>query len=124
MTIQRLNCRFHQIIINKGDNSAGSAEYEPNAAAGKDDINLAGAAARAARTGSVFEGSDQGAASTAFPPPWPGLGLNLLGPTFRAETEHGAAAPTGPPLREEEEAGEEEPEDPSTELLRSVGWKS
>ena len=38
------------------------------------DFNLAGAAGRAARTGSVFGGSDQG--TTAFPPPWPGLGLN------------------------------------------------
>ena len=70
--------------------------YEPNAAAGQgnlgSDFTLAGAAERAARTGSVFGGSDQGAASAAFPPPWPGLGLNLLGPTFRAETQHGAAA--------------------------------
>ena len=65
------------------------AGYESNAAAGQEDpggdFNLAGAAGRAARTGS------------------------------------GAAAdPTVPPLPEEEGQGEEEPEDPSTELLRSA----
>ena len=92
--------------------------YEPNAAAGQHDpggdFNLAGGAGRAARTGSVFGGSDQG--TTAFPPPWPGLGLNPLG--FRAETQHGATAAdtTDPPLPEEEETGEQEPED--------LGWKS
>ena len=64
------------------------AGYEPKTTAGPEDLggdfDLAGAAGRAARTGSVFGGSDQGAASTQFPPPWPGLGMDPLGPTFRA----------------------------------------
>ena len=60
-----------------------------------------------------FGGSAQGATSTGFPPPWPGLEMNLLGPTFSAETQHGAAAdPTVPPLPEEDEEGAAEPEDP------------
>ena len=96
------------------------AGYEPNAAADQEDpggdFNLAGAAGRAARTGSVFGESDQG--TTTFPPPWPGLGLNPLG--FRAETQHGTtnADATDPPLPEEEETGEQEPVDHSAELLR------
>ena len=52
--------------------------YEPNTTGGTEDLvgdfDLAGAAGRAARTGSVFGGSDQGTASSQFPPPWPGLG--------------------------------------------------
>ena len=64
------------------------AGCEPNTTAGPEDFggdfDLAGAAGRAARTGSVFGGSDQEAASTQFPPPWPGLGMGPLGPTFRA----------------------------------------
>ena len=41
---------------------------------------------------------------------------------FRAETQHGttAADVTDPPLPEEEETGEQEPEDHSAELLRRV----
>ena len=66
------------------------AGYEPNTTGGTEDLegdfDLAGAAGRAARTGSVFGGSDQGTASPQFPPSWPGLGMNPLGPTFRAET--------------------------------------
>ena len=100
------------------------AGYEPNAAAGEDlggDLNLAGAAGRDARTGSVLGRSDQGAAPAALPPPWPGLGLNPCGPTFRAETQHGVAADrTTPPLPEKEEEGAAEPADPSTELLRKM----
>ena len=46
--------------------------YEPIATGGIEDLggdfDLAGAAGRAPRTGSVFGGSDQGR------PPWPGLG--------------------------------------------------
>ena len=98
------------------------AGFEPSAAAGQEDLrgdfSLAGAGGRAARSGSVFGGGDQGAASMAFPPPWPRLRLNPFGPTFRAETQHKAADPTAPPLPEKVEAGEEEPGDPSTELLR------
>ena len=107
------------MMNNDGNTFAG---YERNEAAGQEDprgdFNLAGAAGRAARTQSVFGGSDQG--TTAFPPPWPGLGLNPLG--FRAETQHGATAAdaTDPPLPEEEETGEQEPEDHSAELLRRV----
>ena len=83
-------------------------------------MDLAEAAGRAARTGSVFGGSNQGAASTQFPAPWPGLGMDPLGPTFRAETQHGTAVdPTVPPLPEEDEVAAE-PEDRSTELLRRV----
>ena len=98
------------------------AGYEPNTTGGTEDLgsdfDLAGAAGRAARTGSVFGGSDQGTASSQFPPPWPGLGMNPLGPTFSAETQRD---PTVPPLPEEE-GGEAtaEPEDPSAELLRRV----
>ena len=98
------------------------AGYEPNAAAGQEDpegdFNLAGAAERAARTGSVFGESDQG--TMTFPPPWPGLGLNPLG--CRAETQHGItnADATDPPLPEEEETGEQEPVYHSAELLRRV----
>ena len=78
-------------------------------------------AERAARAGSVFGGSDQGAVSTGSPPPWPGQGTSPLGPTSDAETQHGAAAdPTVPPLPEEEGEGEAEREDPSTEPLRKV----
>ena len=61
------------------------------------DFDLAGAVGRAARTGSVFGGSDRGAASTQFPPPMPALGMKPLGPTFGAETQ---ADPTVPPLPE------------------------
>ena len=98
------------------------AGFEPNAAAGQEDpggdFNLAGAARRAARTGSVFGGSAQD--TTAFPPPWSGMGLNPLG--FKAETQHGVnvADVTDPPLPEEGEAGEQEAEDHSAELLRRV----
>ena len=47
--------------------------------------------------------------------------MKPLGPTFRAETQHGAAAdPTAPPLPKEEGEGAAEPEDPSTGLLRKV----
>ena len=64
------------------------AGYEPSAAAGQEDLkgdfNLAGAADGATRTGSVFGRSDQGAASAAFPPPWPGLGLNPPGPNVKS----------------------------------------
>ena len=72
-----------------------------------------------------FGRSDQGAASAAFPPPWPQLQLNPLKPTFRTNTQHKAAAeaaadPTVPSLLEEEEEGAAEPEDPSTKLLRNV----
>ena len=92
-----------------------------NATAGPEDlggdVDLAGAAGRGARTGSVFEGSDQGAESTQFPPPWPWLGMNPLEPTFRAETQ---ADPTVPPLPDQEEEVAAEPEDSSTELLRRV----
>ena len=66
------------------------------------DFDLAGAAGRAARTGSVFGGSDQGTASSQFPPPWRGLGMNPLGPTFRAETQ---TDPTVPTLHEKEGRG-------------------
>ena len=45
------------------------AACEPNTTAGQEDLggdfDLAGAAARVARTASVFGGSDQGAANTA-----------------------------------------------------------
>ena len=96
------------------------ASYEPNTTGGTEDLggdfDLAGAAGRAARTRSVFGGSDQGTASSQVPPPWPGLGMNPLGPTFRAETQ---TDPTVPPLPEEGEATAE-PEDPSAELLRRV----
>ena len=107
------------MMNNDGNPFAG---YEPNAAAGQEDpggdFSLAGAARRAARTGSVFGGSYQD--TTTFPPPWPGLGLNPLG--FRAETQHGttSADATDPPLPEEEETGEQEAEDHSAELLRRV----
>ena len=69
----------------------------------------------------MFGGGDQD--TTAFPPPWPGLGLNPLG--FRAETQRGANAAdvNDPPLPEGGETGEREPEDHSAELL-SVSWKS
>ena len=91
------------------------SNYEPNATGGPEDPrgdpDLAGAAGRAARTGSVFGGSDQGAASAQFPPPWAGPGMHPLVPTFRAET---------PPLPEEEGEVAAEPEVPSTELLRKV----
>ena len=64
------------------DDANPFAGYEPNTTGGPEDLegdfDLAGAAGRAARTG----GSDQGAATTQFPPPWPGLGMNPLGPTF------------------------------------------
>ena len=48
--------------------------------------------------------------------------MNPLGPTFGAETQHGAAAdPTVPPLRcPKRKRRAAEPEDPSTELLRRV----
>ena len=67
--------------------------------------------------GVCLEGSDQGTASSQFPPPWPGLGMNPLGPTFRAETQTDPTVPSP-----EEEGGEAtaEPEDPSAELLRRV----
>ena len=99
----------------KNNDAKPLAGYEPSAAAGQEDLggdfNLAGTAGRAARTGCVYGGSDQGAASAAFPPPWPVLGLNPLG---RAETQRKAAAgATVPPLPAE-------PEDLSTELLRKV----
>ena len=79
------------------DPFAGS---ESNTTGGTEDLgggfDLAGAAAgRAARTGSVFGESDQGTASSQFPPPWPGLGVDPLGTTFRAETQ---TNPTIPPL--------------------------
>ena len=96
--------------------------YEPNTTGGTEDrggdFDLAGAAGRAARTGSVFGGSGQGTASSQFPPPWPGLGMDPHGPTFRGETQ---TDPTVPPLPEEE-GGEAtvEPEDPSAKLLRRV----
>ena len=98
------------------------AGYEPNTAADQEDpggdFNLAGAAGRAARTGSVFGGCDQD--TTAFPPPWPGLELNPI--DFRAEAQHGANAAdaTDPPLPEGRETVEQEPEDHSAELLRRV----
>ena len=89
------------------------AVNETNTAAGPEDLgsdfDLAGAAERAAGTGCVFGGSDQGAASTQFPPPWPGLGMNPLG-----------TDPTVPPLPEEEGERAAEPEDLSTELLRKM----
>ena len=45
-------------------------------------------------------------------------GMNPLGPTFRAETQHGTTAdPTVPPLPEEEGEVTAEPEDPPKELL-------
>ena len=79
------------------------ARYEPNTIDGTEDFggvfDLAGAAGRAARTASVFGGSDQGTASSQFPLPWSGLGMNPLGPTLRAETP---TDPTVPPLPEEE----------------------
>ena len=80
----------------------------PNAAAGQEDpggdFNLAGAAERVARIGSVF-GGDQD--TTAFPPPWPGLGLNPL--RFRAETQRdaNAADENDPSLSEGRETGEQ-----------------
>ena len=89
--------------------------YESNATGGTEDLggdfDLAGAAGRDARTGSVFGGRT---ASSQFP----GLGMNPFGPAFRAETQ---TDPTIPPLPEEE-GGEAtaELEDPSAELLRSV----
>ena len=56
----------------------------PKAAAGQADLardfDLAEAAGRTSRTGSVFGGSEQGAAPAAFPPPRLGLGVNPLGP--------------------------------------------
>ena len=56
------------------------------------DFNLAGAIRESRNELEVWFGrSDQGAASTAFRPPWPSVGLNPLGPTLRAETQHGAA---------------------------------
>ena len=95
------------------------AGYEPNTTGGTEDLggDFAGAAGRAARTGSVFGGSDQVTASSQFPPPWPGMGVNPLGPTLRAETQ---TDPTVAPLPEEEEEVTVEPEDPSTELLRRM----
>ena len=49
------------------------AGYESNATGGTEDLggdfNLAGAAGTAARTVSVFGGSDQGTASSQFPRP-------------------------------------------------------
>ena len=89
----------------------------PNTTGGTEDfegdIDLAGAE----RTGSVVGGSDQGAASSQFPPPWPGLAMNPLRPTFRAETQ---TDPTVPPLPEGGGEATAEPEDPSAELLRRV----
>ena len=120
--VNLLYCYPERTVSRTKNNDANPfAGYEPNAAAGQEDLggdfNLAGAAGRATRTGSVFGRSDDGAASAAFPPPWPGLGLNPLG----AETHHRAAAdPTVPPLPEEEVEGAAEREDPSTELLRRV----
>ena len=91
-----------------------------NAGAGQEDLGVDFSLAGAAEGG----GSDQGAASAAFPPPCLGLGLNPRGPAFRAfraETQHGAAAdPTVPPLPEVEAERAAEPEDPSTELLSRV----
>ena len=99
------------------------AGCEPNTSGGTEDLggdfDLAGAAGRAVRTGrSVFGRSGQETAASQFPPPWPGLGMNPLGPTFRAETQ---TEPTVPPLPEEQ-GGEAtaEPEDPSAELSRRV----
>ena len=72
--------------------------------------------------GSVFGGSDQETASSQFPPPWSGLGVNPLGTTYRAETQ---TNPTIPPLPEEGGDDTAEPDDPSTELLKKgVGCKS
>ena len=92
------------------------AGCEPNTSGGTEDLggdfDLAGAAGRAVRTGrSMFGRSGQETAASQFPPPWPGLGMNPLGPTFRAETQ---TEPTVPPLPEEQ-GGEAtaEPEDPS-----------
>ena len=65
----------------------------------------------------MFGGSDQETVSSQFPPPWPGLGMNPLGPTPRAEPQ---TDPTVPPLPEEEGEVTAEPEDPSTELLRRM----
>ena len=74
------------------------AGYERNTTGGTEDLggdsDLAEAAGRAARIGSVFGGSDQGTAASQFPPPWPGLGMNPFGPTFRAESQ---TDPTVPP---------------------------
>ena len=94
------------------------AGYEPNTNGGTEDLgasfDLAGAAGRAAGTGSVFGGSDQETASSQFPPPWPGLGVNPLGTTSRAETQ------TNPTIPEEGGEDTAEPGDPSAELLRRV----
>ena len=80
---------------------------EPKAAARLADLardfDLAEAAGGASRTGSVFGGSDQGAAPAAFPPPRPRLGVNSLGPTLGAQST-GSAAATDTRLAEEEEA--------------------
>ena len=98
------------------------ADCEPNTTGGTEDLGgdfgLAGAAGRAARTGSVFGGSDQGTASSQFPPPRPGLGMNPVGPTFRAETQTDLTVPLLP----EVEGGEAtaEPEAPSAKLLRRM----
>ena len=50
------------------------AGYEPNTTDGTEDLGGDFDLAGAARTGSVFGGSDQGTASSQFPPPWPGQG--------------------------------------------------
>ena len=83
----------------EADTFAGN---EPNTTGGTEDLgggfDLAGTAGRAARTVSVFGGIDQETASSQFQPPWPGLGVNPLGTTFRAESQ---TNPTVPPLPEE-----------------------
>ena len=81
----------------------------PIGSAGQEDLggdfNLAGAAGRAARIGSVFEVA---------------ITEQRRRRSHRRGLDGAAADPTGPPLPEKEEAGEGEPEGPSTELLRRV----
>ena len=88
---------FARFTILLNDDANSFARYEPNTTDGPEDLgvdfDLAGAAWRAARTGSVYGASDQGAVSMQCSPPWSGLGMNLLGPTLRFETR---ADPTGP----------------------------
>ena len=88
---------FARFTILLNDDANSFARYEPNTTDGPEDhggdFDLAGVAWRAARTGSVYGGNNQGAVSTQCSPPWSGLGMNLLGPTLRFETQ---TDPTGP----------------------------
>ena len=97
------------------------AGYEPNTSGRTEDLggnfDLAGAAGRAARTGSVFGAIRGQLHHNSHRHGRPGLGMNPLGPTLRAETQ---TDPKVPPVPEEEGEVTVEAEDPSTELLRRM----